>query len=193
MAEKTSSIWFWLLAFILIVRCLSCDSQVIERENRNKVAQRAEDIRPVLIGQPLPKMVLRTMDDKTFDLNAATAEKPTVLIFFRGGWCPYCNLHLNKLQSIESKLVELSFQIMAVSPDRPEKLTEPSEKNKLKYRLLSDSEMTGAKALGIAFRVDDGVCCFGRNDCYSGDVVFDILNCCTKMRVGMTALVAGLC
>ena len=42
-----------------------------------------------------------------------------------------------------------------MSPDRPEKLKGPAEKHKLKYRLLSDSEMIAAKALGIAFRVDD--------------------------------------
>jgi peroxiredoxin len=122
---------------------------------RSEVADKAEDICPILIGQSLPKIVLRTADNAPFDLNAAVAQKPTILIFFRGGWCPYCSLHLGQLQSIESRLVQMGFQIIAVSPDRPGILKAPAEKQELKYRLLSDSEMTAAKALGIAFRVDD--------------------------------------
>jgi peroxiredoxin len=59
------------------------------------------------------------------------------------------------LQSIESELVQLGFQIIAVSPDRPEILKRQAERKGLKYRLLSDSEMTAAISLGIAFQVDD--------------------------------------
>jgi peroxiredoxin len=59
------------------------------------------------------------------------------------------------MQSIESELLQLGFQIIAVSPDRPEVLKLNAQKREFKYRLLSDSEMTTATSLGIAFRVDD--------------------------------------
>jgi peroxiredoxin len=59
------------------------------------------------------------------------------------------------LQSIESELVQLGFQIIAVSPDRPEILKKLAEKKGLKYYVLSDNEMTAAISLGIAFKVDD--------------------------------------
>jgi len=99
--------------------------------------------------------VLNTYDNSEFDLNGACKEKPTVLIFYRGGWCPYCDTHLCELQSIESELVQLGFQIIAVSPDRSDLLQKPVDKHGLKYQILSDSEMSAAKSFSIVFRVGD--------------------------------------
>ncbi len=155
MTRKTFAKWFWLVVLILASGCGYLQPSMDRADCRSQVPDKAEEICPILIGQSLPRIVLRTADNAPFDLNAAVAQKPTVLIFFRGGWCPYCSLHLGRLQSIESQLVQMGFQIIAVSPDRPGILKAPAEKQGLKYRLLSDSEMTAAKALGIAFRVDD--------------------------------------
>jgi peroxiredoxin len=77
-----------------------------------------------------------------------------VLIFYRGGWCPFCNKHLGQLQQAEPQLRELGYRIVAVSPDRPEKLKESTDKGGLSYTLLSDSSMVAAQAFGIAFEVD---------------------------------------
>ena len=120
-----------------------------------KVPDSAENICPVLIGQSLPKIQIRTKGNGIFDLNAAVTKKPAVLIFFRGGWCMYCNQQFRQLKSIESALIEMGYQIIAISPDRPEILNRPAEQYQLNYQLLSDSMMTAAKSLGIAFRLDD--------------------------------------
>ena len=87
---------------------------------------------------------------------------PTVLIFYRGGWCPYCNTHLGRLATIEDKLVELGFKIVAVSPDSPEtirknkeKLRESGVEANAHYQIYSDSKMNFSKAFGLAFKVDD--------------------------------------
>ena len=52
--------------------------------------------------------------------------------------------------------MELGFQILGICPDKPENLKPTIDKGKLKYQLLSDASMAGARGLGIAFRVDDG-------------------------------------
>jgi peroxiredoxin len=114
----------------------------------------AQDVRPLLIGSAVPDVTLKTADGTDFSLRAAVAKKPSILIFYRGGWCPYCNLHLGQLQTAEPELLKLGYQILAISPDRPEKVSEGAEK--VNYTLLSDASMTAAKAFGIAFRVDDG-------------------------------------
>jgi peroxiredoxin len=62
---------------------------------------------------------------------------------------------LGQLQSIAPQLVDLGYQIIAISPDRPEHLRESLEKNKLGYMLLSDTKLAAAQAFGIAYRVDD--------------------------------------
>ena len=80
--------------------------------------------------------------------------QPLVLIFYRGGWCPYCNVHLGQLQEIDPQLRAMGYRIVAVSPDRPEELAKSAEKEGLNYILLSDSKMAAAKAFGLAFTVD---------------------------------------
>ena len=99
--------------------------------------------------------LLKTSEGKEFNLNQAIKEKPTILIFYRGGWCPFCNAHFSKLQSIETKILDIGFQIIAISPDKPEKMKESIQKHKMSYLLLSDSKMEVAKAFGLDFKVDD--------------------------------------
>ena len=73
------------------------------------------------------------------------------MIVYRGGWCPYCNLHLAALRKVEQPLKEMGFQIIAISPDKPEELMKTDEKHTLGYTLLSDSSATAIKALGLLF------------------------------------------
>ena len=124
-------------------------------DSHMKVADTADQINPIKTGQALPPLTLNTPESKYFDLNKEVSKKPAIIIFYRGGWCPYCNRHFGELKSIEPELLKLGYQIIAVSPDRPELLKEFAEKKGIEYRLLSDSEMKAATSLGIAFRVDE--------------------------------------
>jgi len=119
------------------------------------VPERPTDVQPLLVGSAVPAVELRGVDGEPTDLKAAMDGKPAVVIFYRGGWCPYCNVHLGKLKEIEPRLRELGYRILAVSPDRPEKLRESVNKQELSYELLSDSKMDAARAFGVAFRLDD--------------------------------------
>lgn len=118
-------------------------------------AKSAPEVRPLLIGAAVPDVSVRTAKGDTVSLKSVVTEKPTVLIFYRGGWCPFCSKQLGGLEGVDPKLRELGYQIVAVSPDKPEKLNETAAKHKLTYTLLSDSKMDASKAFGIAFKVDD--------------------------------------
>ncbi|MEE9369708.1 MAG: peroxiredoxin-like family protein [Pontiella sp.] len=115
----------------------------------------AMEIRPLMVGQSIPDTPLKTAEGKVFDLQAAAQEQPLVVIFYRGGWCPFCNQHLGQLQEAASKLHDLGYRIVAISPDRPEELGKSAEQHQLSYTLLSDSSMAAAKAFGLAFEVDE--------------------------------------
>jgi peroxiredoxin len=67
----------------------------------------------------------------------------------------YCNTQLGQLVQVRQQIKDLGFQIIGISPDKPEKLTESIDKHKMGYTLLSDSTMEAAKAFGIAFKLDD--------------------------------------
>lgn len=60
----------------------------------SSVANSADKVKPLLVGASVPPLTLRTVDGEQFDLSEAIAAKPTVLVFYRGGWCPFCNAHL---------------------------------------------------------------------------------------------------
>ena len=106
-------------------------------------------------GDQVPAGTLRTDAGEVVDLQALLAGKRSVLIFYRGGWCPYCNKHLSALAEIVPDLEESGYQILAISPDRPEKLRAKPDLGKLPYTLLSDSPMTVSGAFGITFKVED--------------------------------------
>ncbi len=110
------------------------------------------EISPLLIGEKIPNLSLKSADNVAVNLSDLFANKKAILVFYRGGWCPYCNLHLAALGESEKELLELGYQIIAVSPDSPMKLKMTDEKNKLNYLLLSDSNGALARAVGIAFQ-----------------------------------------
>jgi peroxiredoxin len=110
---------------------------------------------PLKEGDSIPDVQLRTEADQEVSLRDLVAEKPTVLIFYRGGWCPFCTRHLSDLAGIETDLEKSGAQLLAISMDKPEKLRETPNRDKLGYRLLSDSEAVAAKAFGIAFQVEE--------------------------------------
>ncbi len=119
------------------------------------LAQAQTNSTPLKVGDSIPDVTLRTEEDKEVSLRKLVSEQPTVLIFYRGGWCPYCNRHLQSLAGIEKDLADAGVQLTAISMDQPSKLRETPHRDRLGYRLLSDSDAAAAKAFGIAFRVDD--------------------------------------
>ncbi|MGA9408060.1 MAG: peroxiredoxin-like family protein [Bacteroidota bacterium] len=125
-----------------------------QNDSSGRVADRADDIHPLLVGMNVPDVVLTDVEGKEVKLYSLLEKKPTVLIFYRGGWCPYCNLQMEQLHTIESDVLKEGYQIVAVSADRPENIETSIEKHDLHYTLLSDSTMNAAKAFGLAFRVD---------------------------------------
>ena len=88
-------------------------------------------------GSTAPSANIFNSEGQQVSLAEIISGKPTLLIFFRGGWCPYCNLHLSEVQKIEPELTKLGIQVLALSPDKHELIKKNTEKNKLSYLLLS--------------------------------------------------------
>ena len=117
----------------------------------------ANDIEPLTVGQSAPRFTVYQTDGRPYVFDPGTLEKPVVLITYRGGWCPYCNLHLKELRDAEPRLLEMGFEVIFLSTDRPEILYASLMDwvSDINYTLLSDSKMDGSKALGIAFRMEE--------------------------------------
>jgi len=112
-------------------------------------------VRPLLVGEAIPSAKVQTLDGKTTDLAKELKGGHTILVFYRGSWCPYCNRQLAALGGIKGKLKELGWKMAAISPDRPELLRETKGKHKIDYELYSDSPCNAARAMGLAFTVEE--------------------------------------
>ncbi|MDV4116283.1 peroxiredoxin-like family protein [Elizabethkingia anophelis] len=117
-----------------------------------QIPKHPEDIRPLLIGENLPDAKLVDNNGKEVNLLADIKKKPTVLVFYRGGWCPYCNMQLSGLVKIEKDILDLGYQIIAVSPDDYRNLQNMEEKDSIHYKLLSDPDGKFISKIGIAFQ-----------------------------------------
>ncbi|MEL0116045.1 MAG: peroxiredoxin-like family protein [Gammaproteobacteria bacterium] len=136
-----------LLISLLLIGC----------SNKTSIPLVAEDISPILIGETLPNAIFQNAEGKSVQLKAILEEKPTVLVFYRGGWCPYCNVQLSGLVVIEQDILELGYQIVAVSPDDYKNLQSTIENNSTKYKLLSDPNGRFIQEIGIAFKTSSSL------------------------------------
>jgi len=120
-----------------------------------QVPKNAEDISPLLIGERLPEANLLDVEGEDVFLQDILKEKPTILVFYRGGWCPYCNNQLSSLAELEKEILELGFQIVAISPDHYESLKPAVDKGKLDYNIYSDSGAKLIQDIGIGFKTPE--------------------------------------
>lgn len=125
---------------------------ILGRAQNQFIPEKPEDINPLLIGETIPMTTLKDATGQPFSLKTNIAEGPVVLVFYRGGWCPFCNLQLSGLQEVWPQLKAMGYRLWAVSTDAPEGLRKSAEEQQLDYTLLSDADVTTAKQFGIAFK-----------------------------------------
>lgn len=140
------------ILFQLPVMAQSMNSKI---DHTNEAPSKPEDISPLLIGEKIPMATLPDQDGNLVDLNKTISAKPTVLVFYRGGWCPYCNKQLAALQELHPYLTSIGYQIIAISTDSPENLRTSTKKSELGYMLLSDANLYVTKQFGLAFKAPE--------------------------------------
>jgi len=134
---------------------LLSSASVLAAGSREDIHARADLVQPLLPGMEAPVFTVKDVEGKDFRFAAGKLDKPLVLTFFRGGWCPYCNLHLAELRLAENQLVDMGFDIWFISIDKPELLLESLDEPDIGYTIYSDSSLQATRAFGLAFRVDD--------------------------------------
>ena len=120
-----------------------------------QVPQKAEDVSPLMISQKIPKVEVLSVSGKAVKITDIIKKKPSVLIFYRGGWCPFCNRHLSALGEVQQEILDLGYQIIAISPDTPARLKETLEEDNLTYSLYSDIKGDLIKGMGLAFEAPE--------------------------------------
>jgi peroxiredoxin len=110
-------------------------------------------LRALKVGDKAPDFTLTGADGKTFTLSAALQNGPVVLVWYRGGWCPYCNLELAAFQQYANDFRYHGGLLVAISPDTPDHTLTTVEKHALDFPVLSDPSNAVAKKYGIVYTV----------------------------------------
>jgi peroxiredoxin len=107
------------------------------------------------VGTPVPDAPLLDASGNATTLEQARAGRPAVVVFYRGAWCPYCNIALRTYQrELAARLEKDGVALIAVSPQKPDGSLTMAETNALSYAVLSDPGSRIGRALGILTRPD---------------------------------------
>lgn len=107
------------------------------------------------VGDEAPDFALPDQHGDEVWLSALLHGGPVVLIFYRGEWCPYCNLQLRTFQANLAQLAEHRAQLVAISPQTPDHSLSMAEKNDLEFVVLSDVGAQVIDRYGLRYEVDD--------------------------------------
>lgn len=108
-------------------------------------------------GQTAPDFSLPDATGRTVHSTGLRATGPLVLTFYRGAWCPYCNLELQAWQQHLGELNSLGAKLVAISPQTPDHSLSLAEKHALSYPVLSDTGNRVARQFGLVFTLDDSL------------------------------------
>ncbi len=145
----------------VLLLSLMCSMSLQESQAEMSIAASADHIQPLKSGEKAPSFVVLDAQGKEFAFDPNALDRPAVLVTFRGGWCPFCNMHLSELRTVVPDIAALGVDVLFLSGDRPEMLYASLKQDTqddiadLGYRIYSDADAQAAIALGIAFKASE--------------------------------------
>ncbi|TBL74592.1 peroxiredoxin-like family protein [Paenibacillus thalictri] len=106
-------------------------------------------------GDKAPDFTLPNPLGEQVTLYDELAKGPVVFIFYRGGWCPFCNVQLRAYQQCLPEIRKQGAQLLAVSPQSPDNSLSQKEKEKLIFQVLSDTNGLVAESYNLLFELPD--------------------------------------
>ncbi len=121
--------------------------------DRALLRERGTPTDAVAAGDLLEDFTLSDATGKDVSLSQLVADGPAVLVFYRGGWCPYCNLALHHYQAeLVPQLSRFNARMVAISPQTPDESLSTAEKHALQFPVLSDAGARVARRLHVTFQ-----------------------------------------
>jgi peroxiredoxin len=128
-------------------------------------------------GAFAPDFTLPNVDGRPITLSTLLAQGPVVLTFYRGDWCPYCNLQLRAYQAILPQIRDLGARLVAISPQTPDNSLSTAEKKGLTFPVLSDAGNAVARRYGLVFSLSETLRATGAHaplPSYNGDEAWEL-------------------
>ncbi|MFJ2832611.1 peroxiredoxin-like family protein [Streptomyces sp. NPDC087263] len=124
--------------------------EIMQRASQ-ELADSGQADRVLTVGAQAPRFSLPSTTGQSLALEDLLADGPVVLTFYRGAWCPYCNIALRSLQQHHDAIAARGARLVAVSPQIPDESLSLAEKHDLAFDVLSDIGSDTAKQYGLAF------------------------------------------
>ena len=124
--------------------------------NEELIAQHIKD-NALQIGQKVENFSLANHNGENIELADLLKKGPVIISFYRGGWCPYCNLELKALNDYLPQFKTQSAQLVAISPQLPDETLSTAQKNDLEFDVLSDVSNKVAEQFGLLFTLDERI------------------------------------
>ncbi len=109
------------------------------------------------VGQPAPAFTLPDANGNPVSLAGLLAKGPVVITFYRGEWCPYCNLAVHAFQEVMPQLEALGAALVAITPEKADFSQVMTEKHELTFPVLTDAGSKVSDAYGLTFTIDDDI------------------------------------
>ena len=124
--------------------------------NEELIAQHIKD-NALQIGQKVESFSLANHKGENVELADLLKKGPVIISFYRGGWCPYCNLELKALNDYLPQFKTQSAQLVAISPQLPDETLSTAQKNDLEFDVLCDVSNKVAEQFGLLFTLDERI------------------------------------
>ena len=122
----------------------------IEEIKSNRLKENA-----LQMGDTIPDFSLRNINGNTIQLSDVHQSKFLILNFYRGGWCPYCNMELRAYERLKKNFEELGVNIVAISAEIPQLAAQTTQKNAITFPVLTDVDAQFMKKVGIVFQLNE--------------------------------------
>ncbi len=158
----------------------------MDETDRSVMVEAAHDLEVAMpepglkVGGIAPDFSLINAFGEKVKLSEQLKGGPVVLTFYRGAWCPFCNIELNALQGSLPYFKKYSTTLIAVTPQKPDKSKEQLEKEEYTFEVLSDIDDSVMKSYNLYFEVPQEL-----HELYKNRFNFDITDYNGKNRLGL--------
>ena len=134
------------------------------------------------VGAQAPAFSLPNGENEQVELATLLQDGPVVLVWYRGGWCPYCVIQLNAYQELLPEFAKLRATVVGIAPERPVKVRETAATNNLTFTLLSDKGNRVATEYGLTYTLPEAV-----QAAFKGRIDFEDYNGDTSAQLPLSA------
>jgi peroxiredoxin len=127
------------------------DKKDYEAPAADKLGTQAEG-KGLAVGTAAPDASVTDMKGQAVKLSAARAGKPALIIFYRGGWCPYCNMQVHKMATEYDSFAARGVMPIMISADKPDSAAKTAATYEVKFPILSDPDLAAHKAFNVVHK-----------------------------------------